>query len=53
MFAITDRNGQCHKYAMLQYNFDGPEVEIKVKLHENSFSDKPYFCTSESTKRRL
>ena len=51
--AITDKNGQHHKYAMLQYNFDGPEIEIKVKPHVNSLSGRPFFHTSDSTKSHL
>ena len=50
---IIDKNGQRHKYAMLQYNFDGPKVEIKIKPHGNSLLDRPYFRTSDSTKSHL
>ena len=53
MLAITDKNGQRHKYAMLQYNFDGPEIEIKVKPHGNSLSGRPFFRTSDSMKSHL
>ena len=53
VFGITDKIGQCHKYAILQYNFDGPKVEIKVKPHGNTLLDVPYFRTSDSTKTRL
>ena len=38
---------------MLQYNFDGPEVEIKIKPHGNSLLDRPYFRTYDSTKSHL
>ena len=34
---------------MLQYYFDGPEIEVKIKPHGNSKSSTPYFRTSEST----
>ena len=49
----VDGNGQCHKYALIQYLFDSPKVEVKVKRHGNSKHARPYFCTSESTKKRL
>ena len=51
MFSPT--SGQRHKYALVQYIFDGPEVEVKVKPHGNSNHARPYFRTSESTKKRL
>jgi len=37
---------------MIQYWFDGPPIEIKVKPHGNSQSGTPFFCTAESVKRR-
>ena len=37
---------------MIQYYFDGPEVEIKIKPHGNSKSATPFFRTSESAKKR-
>ena len=40
---MLDSNSQRHKYAMVQYHFDGPEVEIKVKPHGNSKSAAPFF----------
>jgi len=33
--------------------FDGPEVEVKIKPHGKSKHARPYFCTSESTKKHL
>ena len=36
---------------MIQYYFDGPEVEIKIKPHGNSKSNAPFFRTSESAKK--
>ena len=36
---------------MIQYYFDGPEVEIKIKPHGNSKSASPLFHTSESAKK--
>lgn len=37
---------------MIQYWFDGPPIEIKVKPHGNSSIGTPFFRTSESAKRR-
>ena len=37
---------------MVQYWFDGPSVEIKVKPHGNSLTGQPFFRTSESAKKR-
>ena len=48
-----DASGQHHKYALVQYIFGCPEVEVKVKPHGNSNHASPYFCTSESTKKCL
>ena len=38
---------------MIQYMFDGPEVSIKVKPHGNSKSDRSFFPTATSTKKRI
>ena len=38
---------------MVQYLFDGPEVEVKIKPHGNTKGDKPFFRTSSSTKVRV
>ena len=38
---------------MVQYMFDGPELEIKIKPHGNSKQDRPFFRTSATTKERL
>lgn len=38
---------------MVQYAFDGPEVDVKSKLHGNLKSDKPFVRTSASTKKRI
>ena len=41
----------CHnRYALVQYWFDGPQVEIKIKPHGNSKSSHPYFRTASSAK---
>ena len=47
----TDGNGAQNRYGMIQYYFDGPEVEIKIKPHGNSKSSSPFFRTSESAKK--
>jgi len=36
---------------MMQYYFDGPEVEVKLKPHGNSKSSMPFFRTSTSAKK--
>ena len=48
---ITDGNGAQNRYGMIQYYFDGPEIEIKIKPHGNSKSASPFFRTSESAKK--
>ena len=47
----TDGNGVQNRYGLMQYYFDGPEVEIKIKPHGNSKSASPFFRTSESAKK--
>ena len=49
---ILDHSEQQNKYAVIQYWFDGPPVEVKVKPHGNSHSSTTFFCTAESAKRR-
>ena len=46
----TDGNGVQNCYGLMQYYFDGPEVEIKIKPHGNSKSASPFFRTSKSAK---
>ena len=36
---------------MVQYYFDGPEVEVKIKPHGNAKSSTPFFRTSQSAKK--
>ena len=36
---------------MVQYWFDGPPVEVKVKPHGNSQTSLPFFHTAESAKK--
>ena len=50
---MLDGNSQCHKYAMVQYHFDGPEVKIKVNPHGNSKNAAPFFRTSNTTRKRI
>ena len=38
---------------MLQYSFDGPEIDVKSKPHGNSKSDQPFFRTSTSTRNQI
>ena len=49
----TDGSGKQHKYGMVQYTFDGPEREVKIKPHENSKGNRPYFRTSSTMKERI
>ena len=45
--------GNRNKMALIQYTFDGPEVEVKVKPHGNSKTETPYFRTSESAREHF
>ena len=49
---FSDSEGDANKYSMIQYMFDGPQVEIKVKPHGNSKDSTPFFPTSKKTKER-
>ena len=48
----TDENGCLNKFALIQYWFDGPPVEVKPKPHGNSHTSQPYFRVAESAKAR-
>ena len=48
---ISDSKGQRNKYALIQYLFDGPEVEIKIKPHGKSKSNQAFFRTATSTSK--
>lgn len=50
---FADCEGQQNKYALIQYLFDGPEVQIKIRPHGNSKANQPFFCTSASTRKRI
>ena len=38
---------------MIQYLFDGPEVDIKIKPHGNSKGNRSFFRTAASTKKHI
>lgn len=38
---------------MIQYLFEGPEIDIKIKPHGNSKGDRSFFRTATSTKKRI
>ena len=46
-------NSERHKYAMLQYMYSGPEIDIQIKPHGNSKSSKPFFRTSSTTQMKI
>ena len=50
-FYLTDGNGSQNKYCMLEYYFDGPEMDFKIKPHGNAKSDTPFFRTAESARK--
>ena len=52
LFHCTDENGCLNKYALAQYWFDGPPVEVKPKPHGNAQSSRPYFRVADSAKAR-
>jgi hypothetical protein len=41
-FCHLDSEGQRNKYSMIQYLFEGPEIDIKIKLHGNSKGDRAF-----------
>ena len=49
-FNLPDMQGCQNRYALLQYWFDRPQVEIKVKPHGNSKLSHPYFRAASSAK---
>ena len=38
---------------MIQYLFEGPEIDVKIKPHGNSKGDRSFFRTATSTKKRI
>ena len=49
-FFPPDSSGSQNRYCMIQYYFDGPEMEVQIKLHGNSKSSAPFFKTSTSAR---
>lgn len=49
---LADASGLQNKHVMVQYWFDGPPVEVKVKPHGNSQTSLPFFRTAESARKR-
>lgn len=50
---IPDNTGTRNKLALVQYSFDGPVIEVKIKPHGNAKGDVPFLRTSESTHKRI
>ena len=48
---FTDCNDSQNKYCMLQYYFNGPEININIKPHGNAKSDAPFFRTAHSARK--
>ena len=38
---------------MVQYMFDGPEIDIQVKPHGNSKTATPFFTTAKKTREHI
>lgn len=52
LILTTDSHGAQNKYCMVQYYFDGPEIEVKIKPHGNSKSNAPFFRIADSARKR-
>ena len=50
---FLDNHGARNKLALVQYMFDGPEIEVITKPHGNSKGSTPYFRTSDSARQKL
>ena len=50
---FTDGKGKRHIFSMVQYIFNGPVCDIKIKPHVNSKQDRPFFRTSSTTRERI
>lgn len=48
-----DNHGARNKLALVQYMFDGPEIDVTAKPHGNSKGNTPYFRTSNSARQKL
>ena len=53
MLFLTDSEGDTNKYGMVQYMFDGPEMDIKMKPHGNSKTATPFFTTAKKTREHI
>ena len=53
IISVSDNAGTRNKLALVQYSFDGPEIQVKVKPHGNAKSDTPFLRTSESARERI
>lgn len=51
VFFTTDGDGAQNKYCMVQYYFDGPEVEVQIRPRGNAKSNTPFFRTSDSARQ--
>ena len=50
---FLDNHGARNKLALVQYMFNGPEIEVISKPHGNSKGSTPYFRTSDSARQKL
>ena len=51
--SFLDNHGARNKLALVQYMFDGPEIEVITKPHGNSKGSTLYFRTSDSARQKL
>ena len=49
----SENTGTRNKLALVQYSFNGPEIQVRVKPHGNSKSDAPFLQTSDSAWERI
>ena len=50
--SLLDEHGHQNHHVMVQYWFYGPPVKLMIKPHGNSRTNKPFFVTAESAKKR-
>ena len=48
---FADRHNKRSKLVALQYWFDRPPIDIKLKPHGNSHTATPFVCTAQSAKK--
>ena len=53
LYFYPDHSGARNRLALLQYMFEGPEIQVQVKPHGNSKGLTPYFRTSDSAKEQI